>query len=342
MKKTTTILLSLLGLLLIIVGCYFLFIAYSFRDVEDDTNTPMVKLSDLTWPNGLSTIYYENEHGLQSIRTDGTDKKTIYYNYQGNAQTPGYPEHPFWDLYQYYLLQNSKQILIMEKSDFITVNGQNNPHLYKNDLALLDSQGKTRTVLYTSLPNEAITLLHFSPDQTKGIFALSLKDRDDQILIVDVSNKQVLLQQPIEGDAQFAQSSWSPDGTKLYFTTDSKTESIPYVYSTYSNTIEKLDPTFQIPVEPNEASYPSPNRQKTVMIQNESIQVNKQEVMLWGLTSYGIEDVREYCNTPVWLPDNNHFTLECWHSIRIVETDTKKAAILVDKKEFASDVQYFK
>lgn len=351
-------LIPIILVVLAIVGIYALYYfsgdagPYITKTEWLSENTPNSRLEELSWAQNPYKIFYksserdsEGRMAVQKIysqMSNGTNKNLLYEQEKG-------------DIYYYFLLNKTRQVLILSDPDIV----------------LMNEDGSNQKVLYSPFHTGHSRTIRLSPDESKLAFSYSknIYPQKDIIYILDINSGKV--QQLSEKDLfvqDFTSMSvdnmyWFKDSNRLvirtvnYIPTPTLSQVIVYeiqgnnstLLGKYNHTNEGGDsgrtklskfviiddlsvPETRFYNEPyiyDTGIATSPDNKKVVKIKTANkmgkIFINEQEVYQWyRLHPY----VSDFFNSS-WLPDNNHLVLPSSqeNGFRILETSTNKMAL---------------
>lgn len=348
---------SLIGFILIILSILIIVNIYNggfaslfqikFQNTE---NLPNAKLSDLSWQNGVYKIFYVDDNGLNSINTDGTNKKQIY---ERKTYLP--------DETEYFLLNSSHKILYTSWTKVV----------------LMNEDGSMQKTLFEISSNNQLVDPRVSADGTKLIVQVLNRNISDlntpyDIFLIDLASgksSQITNSRNSLHYGHIKNIFWYKDNRKIFLISETPSgadNAVAYAqYSSYDtvtgfvsliyqrklitlfdksikhtteiiNTSQLVEPEIE-----NSDSWlgnidgsASPDGSNVATNVNGSVLVNG--VAIIPFTHYDPELNRGY-GLPTWLPDNNHFVVTGTGDVRIAEYNTKKTASLVT----GFDVKWF-
>lgn len=307
-----------------------------------NANPTTSTIEDLKWNTVIYTIYYLSKDNLNLYeqKSNSPENTNIYSSQQDGYISDYFPIEPQNKL----LVITGKKVLLMDtdgKNQKKLVDISDNHSLMRPRLSL------DRNILVLAL--------------AKGSYS-NLKEDSDDVYIINLVTGET---QHFAAKDQLFNSTliddviWLTNNTDILFRTTGYPSGKPtltkYVVYNIDTKNSKFISEFDHPPvagtetskkisefvdtnnlflpEPNNYEDPesydewqvkSPDETKSVIIKNGIISVNNKDVFSWN---YYNSLHNPGCRNPAWLPDTIHLIVLCSDEIRIIETDTKKAAL---------------
>jgi len=305
-----------------------------------NANPSNAALRDLQWKSAYTIFFVTDSRNLYAQKSNSLEHTLIYTSQ---------PEEYIRD---YFVIEPQNKLLVIASKKVLLMDIDG-----KNQKTLLEIVGDHSLMIPRLSQDRNILALAMA----KGYYP-NLREDSDEVYIINLLTNET---QHLTGKDQLSNSVlindvlWFINNTNVLFRTTAYPSDKPTVtkYIQYNIVTKKSEPIGEFnhpPVmgaetskkisefvdinglflpEPNnyEGSetydkweVKSPDKTKDVLIKNGIISVNNKDVFSWN---YYNSLHNPGCRNPAWLPDTTHLIVLCSDEIRIIETDTKKAAL---------------